>query len=344
MSAESKLSIVIPVHNNEATLDVCLSSIYASKGVDGRFEVVVVDDGSTDGSVEVAGRFPCRVVSLPQNMGVSAARNAGAREASHEIIYFVDGDIVQKPETIRQLLDAFDEDPDLAVAQAVWAKEALNSSFGGDFWARKTYFLIKISQLGDVEVRKDAKSFNSGCMALKRDVFWEFGGFDERYRRPGGEEHLLAFNMAQKYRLYQYKGIEVYHHFARTLPKIRIQFNRAIRLGGIFGSRRKFGSVGSTTKGEAARCGLATVTIPLFLLAFLSGWLVHVPLAIFLLFVASGFGFYRFLARERGLGFALAGVLLDFLLYFVTGIGLGCGIAGMVLKKLTGKGEAAADE
>ena len=115
------LSIVIPVYNSESTLEKCLSSIFASEGVEGRFEVIVVDDGCVDGSIEIATLFPCRIVSYGENRGISAARNAGARVAASEIIYFVDADIVQKPDTIGKLLAAFEEDPELVVAQAVWA-------------------------------------------------------------------------------------------------------------------------------------------------------------------------------------------------------------------------------
>lgn len=338
-----RLSIVFPVYNGEATLENCLSSIFASEGADGRFEVIVVDDGCTDGSMAIAEKFPCRIKSLERNMGIGAARNAGAREAQAEIIYFVDADIVQKPDTIGIFIKAFDEDPELVVAQAVWAKEALNPSFGGDFWALKTYYLIKIRQLGDVEVRKDAKSFNSGCLCIKRNVFWEFGGFDERYACPGGEEHLLAFQMSQKYPLYQYKDIEVNHHFARAWPKVKIQFGRATRLGSIFWTRPEFAAVGSTTKDEATRCAVACDVVPFLLIALFFAKALWIVSALFVLFVLSGFRFYAFLGKEKRAAFAFAGIFYDFLLYVATGLGICIGLAGFLARKAFKKGEACAD-
>ena len=314
------------MHNAEATLEVCLSSIFASKDLEEPFEVIVVDDGSTDRSVQIARQFDCKVINLGRNMGVSAARNAGAKATDAQIIYFVDADIVQKPDTIAKLLEAFREDPESAVAQAVWAKEPLNPSFGAYFWALKTYYLVKIKQLGDVDVRKDARSFNSGCLAIKREVFWEFGGFDERFKQPGGEEHLLAFRMAGKYPLFQYKEIEVYHHFAGAWPKVRIQFRRAMRLGRVFRAKRQFGEVGAITQGEALRCLLALSIIIFLVLGVASRWFLVATVASGLAFLITGAGFYAFLARERGLGFAVVGIVYDMLLYVVAGIGLGLGM------------------
>ena len=335
----TRLSIVVPVLNAEATLEKCLASIYASEGAEGRFEVIVVDDGSTDRSVEIAQRFPCRIVSFGENRGISAARNAGARAAKFDVIYFVDADIVQKPDTIGKFLRAFDEDPGLVVAQAIWAKESLNPSFGGDFWALKTYHLVKIRQLGRVEVRRDARSFNSGCLCVKKDVFWKFGGFDEKYTKPGGEEHLLAFQMAYSYPLYQYKDIEVFHHFARAWPKVKIQLKRARRLGGIFGQQRTFGSVGSTTKDEASRCAIAANVVLFAVLGIAFHQALWVALGLFGLFVLSGAGFYVFLFKEKNAGFALAGVLYDFVLYVVTGAGIALGLAGFVADRILNRGD-----
>lgn len=334
---------MIPVYNGEATLENCLASIFLSEDAEGRFEVIVVDDGCTDGSMEIAARFPCRIVSYGENRGISAARNAGAREASFGIIYFVDSDIVQKPDTIQKFLGAFEEDPDLVVAQAIWSKEAMNPSFGGDFWALKSYYLLKILQLGNEERRKDAKSFNSGCLCIRKDRFWEFGGFDEHYSIPGGEEHLLAFQMSEVHPLYQYKDIEVIHHYAKAWPKVRIQFKRAVRLGGIFGSHRSFGSVGSTTKGEAARCALALNVFLFLVIALIVPQSLWIALVVLGIFVLSGLKFYLFLLREKGAPFAALGLFYDLLLYIATGSGIIIGLIGLLAGKIFRKGRISAN-
>src|SRR5262245_4574491 len=75
-----KISVVMPVYNAEATLDECLSKLGQSVFED--FEVIVVDDGSTDRSKEIMTRFPVRVVPSSGRVGPAAARNLGAQVAT----------------------------------------------------------------------------------------------------------------------------------------------------------------------------------------------------------------------------------------------------------------------
>ena len=89
-----KISFIIPVYNCKAYLSACVDSIRAVNTED--YEALLIDDGSTDGSAEIcdalAGRFPeIRVVHQP-NAGASAARNRGVREATGELLLFIDAD------------------------------------------------------------------------------------------------------------------------------------------------------------------------------------------------------------------------------------------------------------
>jgi len=90
MREERFISIVIPNRNGAATIGQCLTAAFASDY--GRFEVVVVDDGSGDASLEIIEAFPCKLVRLDGHGGVSRARNAGARASSGELILFIDAD------------------------------------------------------------------------------------------------------------------------------------------------------------------------------------------------------------------------------------------------------------
>ncbi len=90
MPGERFISIVIPNRNGAESLGPCLRAACASEYR--RFEVVVVDDGSADSSLDVIRSFPCKLVQLDRHGGVSKARNAGARAASGELLLFVDND------------------------------------------------------------------------------------------------------------------------------------------------------------------------------------------------------------------------------------------------------------
>ncbi|MDA5285563.1 bifunctional glycosyltransferase family 2 protein/CDP-glycerol:glycerophosphate glycerophosphotransferase [Streptomyces sp. Isolate_45] len=108
-----RLSIVVPVYNVELYLDECLESIAAQTFDD--FEVVLVDDGSTDSSAAIAEAFAARDARfrlvLQKNAGLGAARNVGARHASEgsEYLAFVDSDDTMPTDAYQRLIDALDE-------------------------------------------------------------------------------------------------------------------------------------------------------------------------------------------------------------------------------------------
>src|SRR5512134_483720 len=101
MSAEHFISVIIPVHNGGATIGKCLEAVFASRYT--RFEVIVVDDRSTDNSLEIIGWYPCRVVRLEAHAGASAARNAGARQSTGNYLFFIDADCVLLENTLSRV-------------------------------------------------------------------------------------------------------------------------------------------------------------------------------------------------------------------------------------------------
>lgn len=102
----AELSIVIPVHNSEKYLRKCLESIYEQKYRD--FEVILVENGSVDGSrelcVELTGKYPSIRTLFLEESGPSVARNAGVKAATSEFIGFVDSDDTIDPDTYENIV------------------------------------------------------------------------------------------------------------------------------------------------------------------------------------------------------------------------------------------------
>ena len=102
-----QLSIIIPAYNEEKYIEACLESVFraleASAITDGRAEVIVVDNNSTDGTAKLAEEAGARVVFEPLNQ-ISRARNAGARAASGEWLLFIDADSNLSPQSLTDLL------------------------------------------------------------------------------------------------------------------------------------------------------------------------------------------------------------------------------------------------
>jgi glycosyltransferase involved in cell wall biosynthesis len=89
MEESALISVIIPVHNGEKYVAQCLENLLGQTYKE--LEIIVVDDGSTDATVEIAGRYPVRVVAQ-EKRGVSAARNAGMDCATGAYLHFMDVD------------------------------------------------------------------------------------------------------------------------------------------------------------------------------------------------------------------------------------------------------------
>lgn len=109
MPSNKKISVVIPTYNRKSALARTLNSIFSQKFEPNEFEVIVVVDGSTDGTAELLRELkpPCafRVIEQP-NRGQAAARNEGWRSAVGQTILFLDDDMLCNPLLLSQHLDA----------------------------------------------------------------------------------------------------------------------------------------------------------------------------------------------------------------------------------------------
>jgi len=109
-----KVSAIVPAYNEAERIGAVISPLLAASCVD---EVIVVDDGSTDGTAEVARRLGARVIELPRNMGKAAALDHGVSAARNDVLLFLDADLVGlKPEHIHRLVSIYEErGPDMVI-------------------------------------------------------------------------------------------------------------------------------------------------------------------------------------------------------------------------------------
>src|SRR3989339_54138 len=109
----SVISIIIPAYQHARELPACLSSIFDQDYCD--FEVIVVDDGSTDGTEEILRPFLSRISYVWQeNQGANSARSRGYREARGRLVLFCDADIVMKPNCLKKMVQILESQPDAA--------------------------------------------------------------------------------------------------------------------------------------------------------------------------------------------------------------------------------------
>lgn len=109
---ETRISVIIPARDEAAALPACLRGVI--EAVPG-CELIVVDDGSTDGTAAIAAEFGARVISHPYPKGNGAAVKTGARAATGDILVFMDADGQHRPEDMPRLLAKLEEGYDMAV-------------------------------------------------------------------------------------------------------------------------------------------------------------------------------------------------------------------------------------
>ena len=99
-------TIIVPAYNEEAALPLVLKALF--QVIDPSYEVLVIDDGSTDKSVAVASQFPCRLIQHPRNMGKGAALRTGMEQAYGEKVIFIDADNTYPVEMIPSMVRLLD--------------------------------------------------------------------------------------------------------------------------------------------------------------------------------------------------------------------------------------------
>ena len=173
MSSNVALSVVVPVCNAAATLARVLGAILASDLPRDQFELIVVDDGSTDGSAAIAARHADTVVRLAaQHSGLSYARNRGAELAAGDIVAFVDADVLIRPDTLSSMLDNLHAHPGLGAISATLDAQPAARNFISQYWNLLVHF-------GERSHAGIASNFASSCGTIRRTVLISTGMYDE---------------------------------------------------------------------------------------------------------------------------------------------------------------------
>jgi glycosyltransferase involved in cell wall biosynthesis len=169
--------------------------------------LLVVNDGSTDRSVEIARSTSATVIdTLNGPVGPAAARNLGAVKARGEILFFVDADVLISSDTLASVADAFELRPEYDALFGSYDDEPGDAGFLSQY---KNLTHAYIHQ----QAQDEGSTFWSGCGAVRRDVFLRHGGFDvARYPRPSIEDIELGRRMKSSgSRIWVNKTIKVKH-------------------------------------------------------------------------------------------------------------------------------------
>jgi GT2 family glycosyltransferase len=320
-SRDFRVSVIIPAHNATSTLPPCLEAL--TRLTSPAYEILVVCDGCTDRTAEIARLPGVRVIEYPARRGAAYARNVGAAAAQGDVFLFLDAD---------------------CVAHCAVASLALEAIFGGEqvlfgSYTRETRaagFLTKFKNLQHHFTHQQGTDYQttfwSRCGAATREAFEAIGGFDvDLHACEDIEFGSEAYRLGYRIRLVRTMQVEHLKEYSLAGLVRSDLLQRAIswtRL--IYSGRTGIGALNTNRRGRVSVAAMGVMLVALIASLFWTPAIGAAALAL-LVMLAANWELVALAAQELGWlqGIASAGVLLVH--YFVCGLGY---VVGRAMPKL----------
>jgi glycosyltransferase involved in cell wall biosynthesis len=202
-------SIIVPSYNSSGMIEECIHSLLDQTVPFGSYEIIVVDDGSVDNTAEVVSACPVRYYYQP-NQGAAAARNYGAYFAKGSILLFTDADCQVSPNWIEEMVKPF-KDPEIVATKGFYglSQKELVARFVQKEYEEKYRYLLRNKYVDFVDTYS---------AAYRKDVFFEFGGFDTSFSTASAEDCDLSYKVAaQGYKIVPSQNAIVFHYHPVTI-------------------------------------------------------------------------------------------------------------------------------
>lgn len=211
------ISVIIPSYNSAKTIVKTIEAIKKQEGLEKTPEIIIVDDGSLDRTIEVLNKTENIIVISQKNSGPATARNNGAKIANGEILVFTDSDTVPHKDWLKNLTSPF-ENKNIVATTGTYSIENKGS---------------KLAQLIQEEIEYKHSKYNdfvafggSYNLAIRKDLFFDIGGFNEEYKNASGEDVDISYKIINKgYKIKFVKDAIVGHyHPENTIKYLKTQF------------------------------------------------------------------------------------------------------------------------
>tara|TARA_R110002110_G_scaffold121431_2_gene297251 strand:- start:88385 stop:89326 length:942 start_codon:yes stop_codon:yes gene_type:complete len=271
----NKISVVIPAKNEAEGLSGFLTDLKTQYP---QFEIIVVNDASTDDTKIIAEQAQVKVITHPYSIGNGGSVKTGARHATREYILFMDGDGQHRVEDIEKLITRFNQGFDMVVG---FREKSSQANFSR--WVGNRFY----NYIASIIVRQPILDLTSGFRIVKRELFMEFlhllpNGFSYpstitmAFFRSGyavgyekitvnprkGKSHLRLFSDGLKFMLIIYKMTTLYSPFKVFLPFAALHF-----LAGILNYAYTFSTQGRFTNMSAV---FLSASVIIFLIGLVS--------------------------------------------------------------------------
>lgn len=217
----AKVSFISSLYNCLPLTQEMLASLRATLPSALDYEIILIDDGSTDGTREWLLELgtPCRVLLNERNLGFAASNNRAAREASSDLLFFLNNDLVLLPGWFEPMRNLFRKRRHIGLVsnwQKTCADDRLDhcgvrfDSFGRPYHERVPSLTKRLQRYSRT------RAVTAACCAISREVFLDVGGFDEAYRNGYEDVDLCLRLNARGYRNYVVNRSVVRHHVSSS--------------------------------------------------------------------------------------------------------------------------------
>lgn len=310
-----RVSVIIPNYNYAKTLGLCLDAVYAQ--THRPYEVIVVDDGSTDDSIEIARSRGATVIRTGGNYGPPAARNVGAAAATGDVLLFIDSDVALRRDATAVAVELMGTDPKIGAVCGGYEPEPLiRDSLVEEYRALQlAHWVGKDGPIGTTF---------TALLAVRATAFREVGGFNPRL--PHTENADFGQRLCKRHTiLLTHRMLGRHDHDDTVRMLLGKLFTRArLHVPLYLRNSSLEGGLGSEGKGWGAIAAL--LSLPALLLLVFGPWWAPVPAGLYVVSVFCETALYRFVRRERGPLFVLYFALMHYLANVTVAFAIGVGV------------------
>lgn len=320
-----RVSVIIPVRDGGDAFRACLAAVSASNPR--AHELIVVVDGPDEEASRLAAAAGARVIALPATVGPARARNLGAAEATGDILFFVDADVVVPPGLFGHVAARLRANPDIAAVIGSYDDAPADPGFLSQYRNLLHHYVHQTAH-------EEASTFWCGCGAIRRQVFLDTGGFNGGFSDPSIEDIEFGYRLRRAgHRVRLAKEAQV-THLKRWTPLRLLRtdiFQRAVPWTRLIIRSRVLPNDLNVRTGSRVSVALVGILGAALAASVQWRWALAVAALAAAGLVAVNAGFYGFLWRVRGPGFMLAALPWHWLYYACAGTGFVIGAAQELL-------------